>query len=293
MAPGTLTTSSPSFDVVVFGGGGCRCFWQAGFWSVVAPAIDLRPRQVLGASAGAAFACAALAGRIDTMIESFTRRCARNPRNVYPSHLVRRRPIFPHEEIYRGTIFDVIDDAALARLHGGPELRILVARPPGGRVLPTLLAGFAAYKLDTSVRRTLHPSTPRRLGFAPEFVGVRECGSIPDLADLILQSSCLPPLLPIYRRSGAVVIDGAIVGQALVDATPAQPSTLVMLTRPHRTQPDNPRTYVQPSCKPPIAMWDYASPELIGPTFDLGRRDGEAFLAARASASATSSSPTI
>jgi hypothetical protein len=26
-------------------------------------------------------------------------------------------------------------------------------------------------------------------------------------------------------------------------------------------------------------MWDYASPERIGPTFDLGRRDGEAFVA--------------
>ena len=41
------------FDAVVFAGGGCRCFWQAGFWSVVAPALELRPRSITGASATA------------------------------------------------------------------------------------------------------------------------------------------------------------------------------------------------------------------------------------------------
>jgi len=267
------------FDAVVFSGGGCRCFWQAGFWSVAAPALALRPRTVVGASAGSAFACAALADKIDAVVEAFTRRTARNPRNVYPANVVRRRPVFPHEEIYRGTIMDTMDAATLQRLHEGPELRILVARPPGRRVMPALLAGFVAYKLDGTVRRRVHPSLPRRLGFRPELVSVRECQTEAELADLILQSSCFPPLMPLYQRDGGFVVDGAIVDEALVESVADHASTLVLLSRPHAALPRHPaRTYAQPSQPPPIAMWDYASPERIGPTFDLGRRDGEAFV---------------
>ena len=39
------------FQQVVFAGGGHRCWWQAGFWDVVAPRIALRPRVVAGVSA--------------------------------------------------------------------------------------------------------------------------------------------------------------------------------------------------------------------------------------------------
>jgi predicted acylesterase/phospholipase RssA len=269
------------FDAIVFSGGGCRCFWQAGFWSVVVPALDLRPRTVLGASAGSAFACAAVAGRIDEVVAAFTRRTAQNPRNAYPANVLRRRPVFPHEAIYRGTIMDTMDTSTLARLHRGPDLRILIARPPARqRVMPALLAGFVAYKLDGAVRRHVHPSLPRRLGFRPELVSVRDCQTQAELADLILQSSCMPPIIPLYQRDGEFVVDGAIVDGALVEAVADHASTLVLLSRPHAVLPTHPtRTYVQPSQPPPIAMWDYASPERIGPTFDLGRRDGEAFVA--------------
>ncbi|MBK8233963.1 MAG: patatin-like phospholipase family protein [Deltaproteobacteria bacterium] len=269
------------FDAVLWSGGGCRCFWQAGFWSVVAPALALRPRTMVGASAGAAFACAAIADRLEAIVESFARRTARNPRNVYPANLVRRRPVFPHAQIYRGTILDLLDDEALARLHAGPELKILVTRPPTQRaVVPTLLLGFGAYKLDTAVRGAVHSSLARRLGFVGELVSVRSCGSVDEVADLVLQSSCIPPLLPLYRRGDGIVVDGAIVNDAMLDAVAGHDSTLVMLSRPYARLPEVPgRTYVAPSRKPPIAMWDYASPALIRPTFELGREDGERFVA--------------
>ena len=57
-------------------------------------------------------------------------------------------------------------------------------------------------------------------------------------------------------------------------------STLVLLTRPYPEAaiPHAPgRTYVQPSRPTPVAKWDYTSPRLIQETYDLGRRDGEAF----------------
>ena len=42
------------FEAVVFAGGGCRCFWQAGFWEVAAPALGWQPRVAGAVSAGAA-----------------------------------------------------------------------------------------------------------------------------------------------------------------------------------------------------------------------------------------------
>ncbi|MGI9024564.1 MAG: patatin-like phospholipase family protein [Burkholderiaceae bacterium] len=45
------------FEQVVFAGGGNRCWWQAGWWDVVAPAISLKPRVIAGVSAAAPTAC--------------------------------------------------------------------------------------------------------------------------------------------------------------------------------------------------------------------------------------------
>lgn len=39
------------------------------------------------------------------------------------------------------------------------------------------------------------------------------------------------------------------------------------------------RLYVQPSRKVPISSWDYTSPSQIQHAYDLGRTDGEDFLA--------------
>jgi hypothetical protein len=42
------------------------------------------------------------------------------------------------------------------------------------------------------------------------------------------------------------------------------------------------RLYVQPSVKVPISSWDYTSPGQMQHAYDLGRRDGEQFVAAMA-----------
>ena len=100
------------FDAVVFAGGGCRCFWQAGFWSTAQPLLGLRPRVVAGTSAGAAFACAAVMDRTLAVLDDFKRRAAANARNFYPENRLTGSRVFPHEEIYRGTILANLDAAA-------------------------------------------------------------------------------------------------------------------------------------------------------------------------------------
>ena len=106
------------FDSAVFAGGGNRCFWQAGFWSVAAAALDLRPSVVAAVSAGSAVACALFASTFDHGFEKHLRAVASNRRNMYLRNLLRTQPVFPHGAMYRDAILTSIDRDALLRLHG-------------------------------------------------------------------------------------------------------------------------------------------------------------------------------
>ncbi len=272
------------YSAAVFAGGGCRCFWQAGFWSTAAPALELKPKRVAAVSAGAAFACAAFGGATQQVLAAFKRRTADNPRNVYPRNALTGGKVFPHEPMYRGTIVETMDDAVLRRLRDAPEIRVLMTRAPAGiPALPALALGFTAYGVDRLITRKVHPTLARRLGFRPTVVTVQSCQTPAELADLIMHSSCMPPLTPAYQRAGRIVIDGALFDSAPADLVDDSERTLVLLSRRYKELPEHPtRHYVMPSEDPPIKMWDYASPGLIQQAFDLGRRDGDAFAAASA-----------
>jgi len=279
------------YDAVVFAGGGCRCFWQAGFWSVAAPALELAPRAVSAVSAGSAFACAALGGVLEQVLDDFKRRTARNPRNLYPRNLNGSDPVFPHERIYRETLLENINDGVLERIHRGPDLRVFLARPPAWLGAASGVAvGMLAYQLDRWVRGEVHPLWARRIGFRGEVVSAGSCTSTAELADLVLQSSCTPPMTPLYRRDARIVLDGGLVDSVPVEAVHEATNVLVLLTRPHAREalPQTPgRTYISPSRPTPVAKWDYTSPDLVQETWDLGCRDGEAFVAEYADAEAT------
>jgi predicted acylesterase/phospholipase RssA len=270
------------FDAVVFAGGGCRCFWQAGFWSIIEPALGLAPDIVVGVSAGAAFACAAVAGRIEAVVEEFARRAAANARNVYLANLLKPSPVFPHENIYRSTILACLDTAAFARLQQGPDLRILIARPPASLGAGSgFVAGALAHVLDRRESR-VHGRWGKRFGFEAEAVSVRTCPGVEALADLILHSSCAPPLVPLYRRGERIVLDGGLVDNSPADWAEGARRTLVLLSKrygPAALPRVSGRLYVEPSRPIPIQKWDYTSPALIEATFDLGRRDAETLLA--------------
>jgi len=290
------------FDAVVFAGGGCRCFWQVGFWQVAAPALGIQPRVVIGTSAGSAFACAALSGATQQVLEDFKRRSADNAQNFYPRRLLSGERAFPHERMYRGCIVENIDDQVLTTLNATTDMRVLLTRPmrplaSGRRIRPmaALTVALATHYLNRR-ERMVHASWGYRLGFQPEVVSVRSCRSAAELADLILHSSCAPPLLPLYQRDRAAVLDGGLIDNAPADYVAPARSTLVLLSFRYDSWkiPRLPgRVYVQPSQEVPIAEWDYTSPDLIQATYDLGRRDGEAFARANAAGDFASSGTSI
>lgn len=263
-----------SIRAVVFAGGGCRCFWQAGLWEEAGHAFA--PEVIASVSAGAAFACAALGGRTTAVLDAFKRRTAANPSNVHLRN-VGRGPIFPHYEMYRGTIVEITTEDMLAALREGPEIHVMLAHTPRGWP-PALAAavGLVAYRVERKVARRIRARWPLRLGYEPSMVRADTCNTADELADLILQSSCIPPLMPLMRRGTRNVLDGALVDGVPVEQVSGRGPTLVLLSR-HDDVIPTPRgvTALRPSTPLAIKLWDYASPERVQATFDQGRRDGE------------------
>ncbi|RJX30561.1 MAG: patatin-like phospholipase family protein [Desulfarculus sp.] len=273
----------PEYRSVVFAGGGNRCTWQAGFWEVVAPALPLRPRVVAGVSAGAAIACCALAGRSRQALAHYDRELLKNPRNFYWGRLLKGRRPFPHLAIYRHALLTLLDAPALARLRAGPEVRVLLARPPAwSGALGGVALGFLAYTLEKHLRSPLHPELPARLGFRPQVVPLSDCATPEEAAELILASSCTPPVLPVMRRGGGPVLDGGLIDNVPLAALgPGDGPSLILLTRRYRPEQlsGHPgRTYVQPSRPVPAAKWDYTDPAALHAAFALGLADGQRFL---------------
>jgi predicted acylesterase/phospholipase RssA len=270
------------FEQVVFAGGGHRCWWQAGFWDVVAPAIELRPRVIAGVSAGAATACLMYANDSRTALGYYRRVLGGTPRNVYPRNLLRAGvPVFPHNGIYRAALKTLLGGERFAQLRErAPEIRIQFARIPrwlGPR--SAVAVGLLAYNLEKYTRRPLHPSYGRRAGLhagGRPGAGLRERGRA-GVADHRLQLH--PPFTPIEYRDGRPTIDGGMVDNVPVDALddPAAP-TLVLTTRryPHHAPVfvRGPRMYVQPSVKVPVSSWDYTAPHLYEATWLQGVEDG-------------------
>ncbi len=290
------------FEQVVFSGGGNRCWWQAGFWDVVAPAVDLKPRLIAGVSAGAATACMLFATDSARTMAYYREALKHNRRNAYWGNLLRRaeaadphgRRVFPHAAIYRRALTELLGGDHFANLkRAAPEIRIVFSRLPRGLGPHAALAvGIVAYNLEKYWRRSLHPTFGRRLGFVPEVARVQDCDDIDDLVSLITASSCTPPFTPIEHRGGRPTLDGGMVDNVPVDAVDAGPSTLVLLTRRYPARADTfvhlGRVYVQPSTRVPVSAWDYTDPPAMQRTYDQGRRDGERFIAAHPTGTAGS-----
>lgn len=274
------TLRTRHFENLVFSGGGNRCFWQAGFWSIAAQVLKPLPSRIAAVSAGAAVSCALFSETFDHGFTTYKRALASNRRNVYLTNVLRQGPVFPHGPIYRDAILKSINEHALSRLHQGPDIRVLIACPPPWASRRTaILLGMVALGIDAFQGERLHPTGGQSVGFRPMFVSVRQCKSPETLADLIIASSCVPPLTPQARRDGRVLFDGGLVSNVPISGIEQERgSTLVLLTRQFNALPDIPgRTYVQPSEPIPVAAWDYTNANAVQAAFDLGRRDGESF----------------
>ena len=274
---------NPVYSSVVFAGGGSRCLWQVGFWMEVAPALTLAPTTIASVSAGATMACYLFSDRFSRAVEHFKEITSLNERNFYPLNVFRGKPAFPQYALYRGGILAAIDQTALETLHDGPEIRVLITRPPrwAGPRLATFI-GFFCYSLEKKLYSPVHPTFASRIGFKPEVVTVETCKTPEELADLLLQSSCTPPFTPVLYRNNGPVLDGGLIDNVpirILDKN--EENILILLTRQYPAEriPNIPgRTYIQPSQPISVYKWDYTNPQGLEDAYYLGRQDGQKFL---------------
>ncbi len=273
------------FKSVIFSGGGSRCLWQVGFWDTVAPAIKLKPDIIAGVSAGAAMAGMITTGTSTVGIRLIKEATAANKKNFYISNVLSKKPAFPHYEIYRNTVLNAIDNAALKKLKNGPEVRVIFAHPPrylGART--GIAVGLLSYVIEKHTMHPVHPKLASKLGYTCTVAKLNDCKTAEEAAELIMCSSCTPPFIPIMKYNGKIALDGGIIDNVPVSAIGADASRgrmLILMSRIHREDriPKIPgRVYVQPGTTPPIGKWDYTSPGGLQGAYDQGRFDGEAFL---------------
>jgi predicted acylesterase/phospholipase RssA len=274
------------FEQVVFAGGGNRCWWQAGFWDVVAPVLELRPKVIVGASAGSATACLLYANDSRRALAYYAQALAAVTKNANWAHAVQRdKKVFPHNEIFRTALAYLLGGESFVRLKSSaPEIRIVYSRLPswlGPR--SGALVGMSAYNVEKRLFRPLHPNWGRRLGFTSEIATVQDCESPDALVSLIIASSCTPPFTPIEFRDGRATLDGGLVDNIPVHAADQESGpVLVLATRRYPKHAPvfmrDGRTYVQPSQDVAASSWDYTSVDRMTQTYELGRIDGNAFL---------------
>jgi hypothetical protein len=212
--------------------------------------------------------------------------CGPHLRNVDFKDWRAGKPLYPVGAMYLDLLRSVFDDAALKKLQSIANIQVAVARLPRG-VPPILGAalGIGAYQVEKKLFHPVHPTFGRKLGIKQEFVGIRDLKQAPDLHDLIIASGGVPPFMPVTKIGDRPAFDGGLVDN--VPVAPLEPiesaggNTLVLLTRRYKKIPEIAgRTYVQPSEPIPISQFDITNADGFRKAYELGLKDGKAFVAA-------------
>jgi len=273
------------YDAIVFAGGGNRCYWQGGFYEAVAERLALKPTLAVGASAGAFAGIYSLLGMGHNVRAQVIPACGPHRKNFDFAAWRRGEALCPIGPMYRAFLHMLFDADALALLQRLTDFHIAVTRLPRG--LPPILGaalGIGAYQLEKHLFAPVHPKFGRRLGFSAEFVRVRAMTAPNQLADALLASSGVPPFMPVTKVGDRPAFDGGLFDGVpvapLVPVETAGGRSLVLLTRLYKDLPRvKGRTYVQPSRRIRVKQFDLRDPGGIRDAYELGLKDGAAFVA--------------
>lgn len=274
------------FAGLAYAGGGNRCYWQGGFYETVAPEIGLKPRRIVGVSAGAGAMLYNALGLGPTVREMLREACTGRTSEVDWAAFRRGGRLFPVAEMYRGMLASLLTPERLAALTAQADFLIAISRPPRFWPLPVITTiGIGAYQLEKRFRRPVHPTVGRKLGFRPDLIRIADCADPEQLVDALMASAAVPPFMPAGNIGARAALDGGLVDSApawaLAGMEAAGEQTLVLLTRPFAEVPQvQNRTYVRPSQVIPVSQFTIRNWEGIRFAYELGVKDGEAFLRA-------------
>lgn len=274
-------------QTLVLAGGGNRCWWQAGLLSTLMQGGATLPKELIGTSAGAAIATAAMSGGVSAAMDACRQLYSGNATVFRWRGLLSGRFEFAHQRIYPAWLAAFVDAACLQRLRlGASRLLVAVSRPaPVMGLAASVGLGTLAYALDNKVWHRLHPQLPRWIGLRLEFMALHECESPAEAKRILCAAAAPPPILPAQRIGGRPAFDGGYTDNApLPRRSVAECSrSLTLLTRHYPERPmvfrEGHRWYWQPSRPVPISTWDCTARTTPDAAFELGRADAQAWMA--------------
>jgi predicted acylesterase/phospholipase RssA len=274
------------FRNAIFAGGGSRCFWQLGFWEGAKEAgLDLQSsvKFVGSTSAGSAMATAAMLDRAHDALSLFKDFTERNPKNIHwwNIHPFRRGPLLPHARMYREALGELIGPEDLDTLKQSSMHFLMSGYPKWLDGAIGTVTAACLYGLEKTLRADpILPKWPAKAGFEPLVGRATDCRTLKDYIDMVLAASCVPPVLPEGRFRDRKVLDGGLIENAPIRLAENEPDeTLVLLSRKYERELPSARqaTWVQPSKPIRIDKFDYANPDGLQETFELGIHDGREF----------------
>jgi hypothetical protein len=281
-APETRSGAQTDFDQVVFSGGGTRCVWQGGFMHVLSRERPIHPARICGVSGGALASCGFVTHRGERVRDTMMTLFAQHDRNL-PLH----EPFddapgrTPHQRIYRTVVERCMGDAEAARaVAAGPDLQILVGRPPvDGWPGASGAAVTLAYEADRMVRSTPHLEWAEAAGMTADRVDANAAARHGLLTDLICAAATIPPAFEPPLWDGRPAVDAGMVDQAPLPE-PDAGRTLILLTRQYRNVPEvEGRVYVGPSRDVPADKIDFTDPDKLRRSWAMGEDDARRALA--------------
>ncbi len=112
------------FAGLAYAGGGNRCYWQGGFYETVAPRIGLKPRLVVGASAGAFAMLYTALGLGPTVRELVREACIGRTSEVDWPAFRRGGRLFPVGELYQSMLAKLFTEERLTELQARADFRV-------------------------------------------------------------------------------------------------------------------------------------------------------------------------
>ena len=220
--------------------------------------------------------------RARNALDLFKELCSNNPKNIYWENLnpLRQGTVFPHNRMYREALRRMVGPEELLALRRAPLHFLISAYPAWLRGRLGTIVGMSLYGLEQTLRQPIEPTWPIRAGFQPVVARPSECDTTEDFVELVIAASCVPPVLTGGRYGNYTVLDGGLISDVPIGLAEDQPgNTLVLLSRRYdRAMPAREGvTWVQPSNRIKIDKFDYANPDGLQETFDLGFKDGQRF----------------
>ena len=271
------------FSHVALAGGGNRCWWQAGFLDVFLSQVATKPKQLIGASAGAAIATAVVTDRVRQSLEAAAQKFEETTRNFEWRLLARGERPFAMPRIYPEWIKSFLSASDWPLFKSNPiKVDVVITRPlPGLPVSLSTLLALGLYTTEKFWLKNFHPRLPHWMGLRAEHLDLSGAKDLETAHAYLLATAAAVPITPVHRVHDRPALDGGFYDSVpLPKDRQHDEHTLVLLTRHQASKPHvfelGRRIYVQPSATVAAKNFDCTDGVSIRSTYLQGKQDAQA-----------------